>query len=387
MSSINATLLRLALQQYRILLCSSKSQILLHSRSFGFQSSLLSLSWQARRSGEETLRGKWMHAKPTATVSRVIAQFSMRRIHNEKTEITSERGHTTVEGVCRRWTERLQKESIPEARVSVEYIVAYVLGNKTLHGVDAQCGLSEEQLQEVDTLCERRLQHEPVQYVLGKWDFDDIELKLRPPVFIPRPETEELVGLAAERIERMTNNLHSEAHLLELCCGSGAITLALLHKFPLLQAVAVDVSCEACSLTEENAQRLGLTDRLTVVQGRVGDEAVQKRLKVLSPFNILVSNPPYIPSHQLSTLEPQILMYEDQAALDGGEDGLNVVRDILKLCPYLLNSNSDILMEIQPGQPDEIEQIVSDVKEPHLHFVSSYNDYLERERFCHLRTV
>ncbi|XP_070192391.1 MTRF1L release factor glutamine methyltransferase-like isoform X2 [Littorina saxatilis] len=344
MSSINATLLRLALQQYRILLCSSKSQILLHSRSFGFQSSLLSLSWQARRSGEETLRGKWMHAKPTATVSRVIAQFSMRRIHNEKTEITSERGHTTVEGVCRRWTERLQKESIPEARVSVEYIVAYVLGNKTLHGVDAQCGLSEEQLQEVDTLCERRLQHEPVQYVLGKWDFDDIELKLRPPVFIPRPETE-------------------------------------------LQAVAVDVSCEACSLTEENAQRLGLTDRLTVVQGRVGDEAVQKRLKVLSPFNILVSNPPYIPSHQLSTLEPQILMYEDQAALDGGEDGLNVVRDILKLCPYLLNSNSDILMEIQPGQPDEIEQIVSDVKEPHLHFVSSYNDYLERERFCHLRTV
>ncbi|XP_037088199.1 MTRF1L release factor glutamine methyltransferase-like, partial [Pollicipes pollicipes] len=159
----------------------------------------------------------------------------------------------------------------------------------------------------------------PVQYIIGEWDFCDVTLKLRPPVFIPRPETEQLAQLAAERLRQRGGD-----RLLEVGCGSGALSVALLHWLPDVSAVAVDQSADACRLTEENAARLGVEDRLRVYNATLTEDGLPGEHRQL--YDLVVSNPPYLTTAELRRLQPEILLYEDRAALDGGPDGLRVTR-------------------------------------------------------------
>ncbi|MCL4124287.1 UNVERIFIED_CONTAM: hypothetical protein GTU68_039385 [Idotea baltica] len=141
----------------------------------------------------------------------------------------------------------------------------------------------------------------PLQYILGNWDFHSIQLKLRPPVFIPRQETEGLVNISVQLLRHV-----EEPMVLDVGCGSGAISLALLNHFPKLNCVALDQSKYAAELTQENAIELNLSERLRVVQGKVSDEAFPSLPS--SQFDLIVSNPPYVLRKDLIDLQQEIIL-------------------------------------------------------------------------------
>ncbi|XP_036390142.1 MTRF1L release factor glutamine methyltransferase [Megalops cyprinoides] len=224
----------------------------------------------------------------------------------------------------------------------------------------------------------------PVQYVIEEWDFRDLTLKLRPPVFIPRPETEELVSLVLADLQVKQASSVTSMQCLEVGCGSGAISLSLLHSLPQLRAVAVDKSQEAVCLTRENAHRLGLQDRLELHHLDVTGDA-EVVLRECGPVDALVSNPPYLFSQDMASLEPEILRFEDPAALDGGADGMQVIQQILDLAPHLLTDRGRVYLEVDPRHPELIQQRVVEQRIAGLQYLQTHYDITSRPRFCVLQ--
>ncbi|CAI5687503.1 MTRF1L release factor glutamine methyltransferase isoform X2 [Oreochromis niloticus] len=226
----------------------------------------------------------------------------------------------------------------------------------------------------------------PVQYVIEEWDFRDLTLKMRPPVFIPRPETEELVELVLNDLQMKTEMGvpdKMEPTCLEVGCGSGAISLSLLKTLPQLKGVALDQSQDAVDLTRENALRLGLEDRLEIHHIDVMKDA-ETLLRLIRPVTTLVSNPPYLFSEDMASLEPEILRFEDPAALDGGKDGLKVIKQILTLAPQILSSYGHAYLEVDPRHPPLIRQWVEGNVD-RLQFKEARHDITGRPRFCILQ--
>uniref|UniRef100_S4RMF5 peptide chain release factor N(5)-glutamine methyltransferase n=1 Tax=Petromyzon marinus TaxID=7757 RepID=S4RMF5_PETMA len=194
----------------------------------------------------------------------------------------------------------------------------------------------------------------PVQYVIGQWDFMDLTLKMRPPVLIPRPETEE-VEMSVCMLNVLANRAHRKVaageqggpyRVLDIGCGSGAISLAILSASPLASCVAVDKSADAVALARENAEDLSLQDRCSVVQldiTAVGRAAhATEAVGALGPFDVLVSNPPYVFTGDMAALQPEIRSFEDPAALHGGEDGMDLIKVVLTLAAEVVKDNGSV---------------------------------------------
>lgn len=285
------------------------------------------------------------------------------------------------------WRRHFEERGVTEPDHSSQYIIAHLLGAKTIESLEQGKlteFLSQEKTEQVWKLCSRRLSRMPVQYVIEEWDFRDLTLKMRPPVFIPRPETEELVELVLADLEtepRTGMGAGAQHTCLEVGCGSGAISLSLLKSLPQLKASAVDQSQDAVDLTRENALRLGLQDRLQIYHIDVMKDAV---LSLCSHVSALVSNPPYLFSEDMTTLEPEILRFEDHAALDGGEDGLKVIKQILTLAPQILSNHGRVYLEVDPRHPPLIQRWV-EVNVEEMHYVETRHDISGRPRFCILQ--
>merc|ERR1712107_670237 len=183
--------------------------------------------------------------------------------------------------------------------------------------------LRPEQELALEGLVHCRLARMPIQYLVGNWDFRDITLDLRPPVFIPRPETEQLVEEVLSRLPPTP----CPCSVLEVGPGSGAICLALLKARSDLRITAVEQSIAAVELTRHNAEKLGLQERLTLIQEKVG------QVQLETTFDAVVSNPPYVLRKDLANLEPEIHVYEDLRALDGGAEGMDVILQVVELAP------------------------------------------------------
>ncbi|NXS09027.1 HEMK1 methyltransferase, partial [Neodrepanis coruscans] len=201
----------------------------------------------------------------------------------------------------------------------------------------------------------------PVQYVLGEWDFQDLTLKIRPPVFIPRPETEDLVSLVVEEESQKRGNsglcfLVPVPHpvILEIGCGSGAIALSLLCKLPQSRVIAMDKEEAAVDLTRENAHRLQLQERIHIIHQDVSHSSARELLP-WGPIDVIVSNPPYVFHEDMASLDAEILRYEDLDALDGGDDGMRVIKTILALAPSLLKDSGSVFLEVDPRHPNMVE--------------------------------
>uniref|UniRef100_A0A3P8PWS0 peptide chain release factor N(5)-glutamine methyltransferase n=1 Tax=Astatotilapia calliptera TaxID=8154 RepID=A0A3P8PWS0_ASTCA len=281
---------------------------------------------------------------------------------------------------------RFEERGVTEPEQSSQYIIAHLLGAKTIESLEQERlteFLSREQTEQIWKLCTTRLSRMPVQYVIEEWDFRDLTLKMRPPVFIPRPETEELVELVLNDLQMKTEMgvpAETEPTCLEVGCGSGAISLSLLKSLPQLKGVALDQSQDAVDLTRENALRLGLEDRLEIHHIDVMKETL---LSLIRPVTTLVSNPPYLFSEDMASLEPEILRFEDPAALDGGEDGLKVIKQILTLAPQILSSYGRAYLEVDPRHPPLIRQWVEGNVDG-LHDAGSFFVF-PRPRFCILQ--
>ncbi|XP_053577084.1 MTRF1L release factor glutamine methyltransferase isoform X2 [Bombina bombina] len=273
------------------------------------------------------------------------------------------------------WQKVFEANGVPEARESSEIIISHALGVKMFHSLPpcwAQQPVSADQMKRIDIMGEERLKRVPLQYIIEEWDFLDMTLRMRPPVFIPRPETEELVGVTLSGCSALQSS--PDPVILEVGCGSGAVSLALLRKLPQARVIAVDKTEAAVSLTKENAERLGLHQRIRIIQHDILTEA-PNRLLEWGSVDVVVSNPPYIFTSDMSQLDPEIIKYEDHTALDGGSDGMDVIRGILLLAPDLLKQKGDIFLEGDPRHPDMVRQWLQNCSREKLQLINVVRDF------------
>lgn len=210
--------------------------------------------------------------------------------------------------------------------------------------------LFDEQLKRLEELKSRRLKGEPLAHIIGEWDFYSLTFTLTPGVLIPRPDTETLVDAGLAFFSR-----RERGRILDLCCGSGCVGIALLKNLPdTISCVFADTSEEALAVTKENLVRHRLTFRgLTVSQN-----ALEPCDQALGKFNLIVSNPPYIPTGDIPGLDVSVKDYEPHVALDGGADGLDFYRAIAVNFKDALTKNGMLAFECGMGQAPQVEEIL-----------------------------
>ena len=202
----------------------------------------------------------------------------------------------------------------------------------------------------LESAVKRRLSHEPLQYILGKWSFYGHIFEVNEHCLVPRPDTEILVDAAVRTLPR-------GAHIVDLCTGSGCIAISVLKARPDITADALELYPDTLALATRNAEALGVTDRFTPILADVLHEGCQI-LAERGPYDAILSNPPYIPTRVVDTLSPEVA-HEPRVALDGGEDGLTFYRAILKNYPSLLRPNGHILLEMGWDQAEALKSLAS----------------------------
>jgi release factor glutamine methyltransferase len=193
----------------------------------------------------------------------------------------------------------------------------------------------------------RRVAGEPLQYILGKAPFRRLELSVRPGVLIPRPETEVLVEIVLAALQEGAEAAATQARVLDLCTGTGCIALALLQECPGIQVVATDIDPAAVELARENASEQGRDGdgRLVILQDDLASSLLTSA-EMQASFDVVVSNPPYIPTAELEVLPKEVAAYEPRQALDGGLDGLDLFCRILKQAQQLLKPGGLLACEL-----------------------------------------
>ena len=211
-------------------------------------------------------------------------------------------------------------------------------------------------LQELARLWQQRL-HErvPVQYLVGQTTWRNFTLRVSPSVLIPRPETELMIDRVVEAVSASPRKDDlRQGTWVDMGTGSGAIALALAQVFPQAQIIAIDQSAEALTIAQFNAARYDFSDRITFGQGHWFDP-----LDVSTELSGLVSNPPYIPTATLNTLQPEVIHHEPSSALDGGEDGLDQIRILARTAPEYLIPGGIWIVEIMASQGDAVQALLA----------------------------
>ncbi len=221
------------------------------------------------------------------------------------------------------WTEGyLSRKGDENAKSSARWLLSAATGLSRMElFTNYDKPLSKDELSELRGMIQRRAAGEPVQYITGKSPFRTIEVNVGAGVLIPRPETEVLVGEALAYVPKDEDSL-----VLDLCCGSGCIACAVATERPKAQVLAADISPVAVEITQKNVNDLSLQDRVQVFEGDLL-EAVPKEFHGF--VDVIVTNPPYIPTTVCETLPAEVGEFEPRLALDGGEDGLDIFRAIL----------------------------------------------------------
>ena len=207
--------------------------------------------------------------------------------------------------------------------------------------------VAADQLQKFREFIARRASGEPLQYITAHQEFFKLDFAVTPDVLIPRPETEAIVELALEILRP-----DQSARLLDIGAGSGCLAISILKELPNPRAVATDISASALKVARRNAERHGVTDRLRLIESDLFSAMASDDV-----FDLLVSNPPYVPEADLKSLQPEV-QYEPAAALAGGVDGLATIRRILRDAPRLLCAGGYLIFEIGFGQSESVGALV-----------------------------
>ncbi len=207
--------------------------------------------------------------------------------------------------------------------------------------------ITEEEQEKALTMLRRRLNHEPLDKIVGEREFYKFVFKVNQDVLTPRPDTEILVE---EAIHLLKDN-HKRI-ILDLGTGSGCILLSILKEYPEACGIGVDISEKALKVAKENAQRLGVEDRCTF------QNCSWQQLEIAKEsIDMIVTNPPYIESSEIANLDEEVKDYDPQIALDGGKDGYKCYKEIAKLAPSMLKKEGYILIEAGIGQAKKIREI------------------------------
>lgn len=243
-------------------------------------------------------------------------------------------------------TQALKEGGIESPRLEAEVLLCHALGlSKAELYTYPQRELKPEELLVLREMTKRRIEREPLAYILGEKEFWSLRLKVTPDCLIPRPETELLV----EEGLKLLPVLPKPWKFLDIGTGCGAIAIALAKEVPEAEVWATERSPYAIRVAEENVRLHGLQGRVRLC---LEDLFPQER-----GFSLIASNPPYVPTQQIFDLPPEVKDYEPLEALDGGADGLQVIRRIIDRAPYYLKEGGWLMLEVGYGQADAVKEL------------------------------
>ena len=261
---------------------------------------------------------------------------------------------------------RLTDHGVDPARLDAETLLAHTLmieRTRLLARLSSPISPVEQEI--FQHLIERRSQREPLAYITGKREFWSREFFVTPAVLIPRPETEFLVETTLQLVAQANANVsQSPMRILDIGTGSGCIAVTLAKELPSAELWAVDLSSAALSIAAKNAQHHGVDTRIRFLQGDLFSSLNEDLF-----FDIIVSNPPYIPRGDLAALQQEVRDWEPQTALDGGKDGLAFYRRLVSESSARLRASGWLIMELGAGQYSTV-----------LHFIQARSDF--QESFC-----
>jgi release factor glutamine methyltransferase len=264
----------------------------------------------------------------------------------------SDFANQTVDAARRALTAQFKSAATESADLDARLLTGHALGlDLTGLILAAQRQLTSDESARLGEFARRRLAGEPVARILGEKEFWGLPLQLSSATLVPRPDTETVVELALELV-RADGNLDRALRIADLGTGSGAILLALLPELPAAQGFGTDISESALQTAGANAARAGLSNRATFI-------ACDYASGLTGPFDLIVSNPPYIRSADIDGLATEVRNYDPLAALDGGVDGLDAYRVLIPQAAGLLAPKAALVVEAGEGQSAQIQALMT----------------------------
>jgi release factor glutamine methyltransferase len=261
-------------------------------------------------------------------------------------EAKSGEGRTWTIGALVKWaTDDFRARGIENPRLDAELLVAHALGISRVQVViDSARPLAQGELDKLRALVKRRRAREPMAYLLGQREFYGRPFLVDARVLVPRPDTETLVEVALARTARCSMCMRA----LDLCTGSGCVAITLARQRPTSFVWGADLSEGAVAVARDNALRLGAYNTSFFVSDLYA--ALDPALR----FDLVTANPPYIPTSEVAALDPDIKDFEPRIAIDGGPDGLAVVRRIVEGAPRVLDHEGVLAVEVHAGQAKDV---------------------------------
>jgi release factor glutamine methyltransferase len=280
----------------------------------------------------------------------------------------------TVLEVVQKTTDFLAGKGVESARLNAELLIGHALGLKRMQlYLQFERVLTEAELEKIRPLVKRRSQREPLQYIVGDTEWSGVKLKVDKRALIPRPETELLVERIVERLTA------PPSRILDLGTGSGAIALALAKRYENAAVTAVDASEAAIALASENAKALGLADRVLFIKS---DWYVE--VPADEPYDLIVSNPPYLTTDETAAAEPEVRVHEPVSALTAADEGLADLRVIVAGAGGYLIPGGLLALETGIAQHAELSRLLMTAGFTN---VESLRDLTERDRFVVARAA
>ncbi len=281
----------------------------------------------------------------------------------------------TIQEILNVTAEFLKDKGIESPRLCAEILLAHQLKKSRVElYLEFDHPLSSLEIANYRSLIRRRLKREPVQYITGHQEFWSLDFLVSPAVLIPRPETEVLVE---EAIKIKENNLLSDSgqpKILDLGTGSGAIAIAMAKEIESAAILASDISFEALALARDNAKHHNLNNRIKFCQGDLWQPFSNSSIT----FDMIISNPPYIPTTAFQTLPPEVRHFEPRIALDGHENGMHFIKRIIEESGTYLKPGGWLLIEMDPDQTERALYLL-DLKQS-FSYKERFMDYQKKYR-------
>ena len=272
----------------------------------------------------------------------------------------------TVRELMKSAMEHLQRNGFEDARLNVELLLAHALDLQRIQlYLHFDRPLTSEELKQFRALYERRLKREPVQYIIGSTSFMGLHFTVDSRVLIPRPETETLIEQAILLCQRYPSD--SPIQVLEVGTGSGNIAVSIAKYIKHAHVTAIDISKDALNVAEENARKHSVDSQIQFLEIDVFDrveEVFRKR------FDLLVSNPPYVPKDEWEQLQMEVRDFEPSVALTDGKDGFKFYHRLIGVIPALLKSGGGIVLEVGFNQAEKVARELQNIGIDQLHITN-----------------
>lgn len=260
----------------------------------------------------------------------------------------------TIDEAITHAVRKLSDRGVPNARLDAELLLSHILQKDRAwlftHAADRLDTVSEKHFQE---LIHRRAGREPLQYIVGSQEFWGLEFKVTRDVLIPRPETELVVESAMNVLKSIANPT-----VIDLCTGSGCIAVSIGKQFDTARIFATDMSDRALGIARENARKHGVMDRIRFLEGDLFQP--MEELDLIDKVHLITANPPYIPSGDLPSLQPEVRDHEPAMALTAGADGTEIQKRIIAGAARFLLKNGSLIMEMGIGQAETLGRIIDE---------------------------